>query len=755
MFHRKKNAQKIPENSLSLRLIILAAMLTPLLALARTRIDLLPHALAASILVGLGHWYSYRQRTKPSQLVRGLLFMGINLALCGMFAGLMWGGTVPQAQFAIFTQGITSFDLRYRNSLFNTLIHSLAILYVTATLSRTTELALYLLLFGGLALAAFFTAERAAGLASVRLTPAIVNPARRPLTLFSLAFGTMALVVVVILFLFTPRFANRPIVPPFSLNLPLRGNTTAEIINPGVPVVQVNGWSNDSSDYYYGFDTSLDLRYRGGLSNEIVMYVRSPSRSYWRSHSYDQYDGLTWQQGERTLVDLERAGIYFELPVPLGSPQSQTKSAELGEDGHRHLHDDPGMPRHLQEILNEDIPAKESWRKDQQIVQTFNLVREQPNLVFAAYRPAEIFITTEQVSLDQGDGIRLPEPLQAGMTYSVVSYRPDFNPAALRLDNSQAYPPDIIRRYLQLPNNISPRVKNLAISLTVTRHTNYDKVEALNTHLLTQYPYNFFPPPHPPGAEVVDNFLFVDREGVCEQYATALVVMARAVGIPARLAAGYGAGTYNPITGYYEVHYSDAHSWVEIYFPQTGWVPFDPTPGWNAQPYPTPIQTWLFSDNGQMLKQLTGLDLPLHQMASGALAGLTFFVPFLVGSALVVGLVLLLYYLGRYLYRRRQARRRERYSSLGNDDTTRRRILALYRQGLRLLPRRRYPPRAPTETIAEHARRVGPFSALTHLSRLAELAAYRPAPPEADAVEQARRSVQELRQQLNADHKKT
>ena len=103
-------------------------------------------------------------------------------------------------------------------------------------------------------------------------------------------------------FLFTPRFAGRPLVPPFTINVPLRGGVKSQIINPGVPLVQINGWSDGSSDYFYGFDTNLDLRYRGGLSDEMVMYVRSPSRSYWRSHSYDFYTGDSWGQSDPTLT---------------------------------------------------------------------------------------------------------------------------------------------------------------------------------------------------------------------------------------------------------------------------------------------------------------------------------------------------------------------------------------------------------------------------------------------------------------------
>lgn len=713
---------KAPESSRTLRYVIFAAMMVPLLALARVS-TLWPHIFVAALGIGLGHWYSYRYRDKASVIVRGMMFVGIHLALCWMFAGLVSGANIPQAQFAIFTQALTSFDLRYRSSLFNTLIHSFAILYVAASLSRTAELALYLILFAILVLAAFFVAEKEAGLKSARLHPDPVKARptgptsfvkRRPLLMFGVGFGLAVIPLIVLVFLFTPRFVNNPIVPPFTLNVPLRGGITAEIINPGVPLVQVNGWSNEVGDYYFGFDTSLDLRYRGGLSDAIVMYVRSPSRSYWRSHSYDFYDGVRWTAGDQDLTDIDRRnGVFYQLPAPLGS--AGTKS--------------PGEPE----------------AEGQRIVQSFTIVREQPNLIFAAYRPAELFIVAERLSLDSGDGLRVPEPLKAGMTYSVVSYRPEFEPELLRQAPTD-YPPDIARRYLQLPAHISGRVKNLAAQLAGPHDNNFDKVTALTNYLLAEYPYNFFPPPHPPGAEVVDTFLFEDREGFCEQYASALVVMARTLDIPARLVTGYGSGTYNPITNYYEVRYSDAHSWVEVYFPDYGWVPFDPTPGWTPQPYPTPVQNWLFSNDGRFF----GLELPAfpaESVVTTGLAGLTFFLPFLIGSAGLMGLVLLGFELMKRLNQMLARRAAQRYTSLAADPR-RKLIFELYRQAEKLLLKKRHPRREPGESLREYAHRVGRLPALARLTRAAEIAAYRPKPPNDKTVASAETALVSLKDEL-------
>src|SRR5262245_32297772 len=108
----KKKSQE-PEHSERLRWLVWLAMLVPLLAIARVS-PLWPQVLIAALGMGLGHWYSYRFRKTGSCLLRAFMFLAIHAALAWLFVGLFSGATLPQAQFAIFAQAITSFDLRYR-----------------------------------------------------------------------------------------------------------------------------------------------------------------------------------------------------------------------------------------------------------------------------------------------------------------------------------------------------------------------------------------------------------------------------------------------------------------------------------------------------------------------------------------------------------------------------------------------------------------------------------------------------------------
>jgi transglutaminase-like putative cysteine protease len=142
----------------------------------------------------------------------------------------------------------------------------------------------------------------------------------------------------------------------------------------------------------------------------------------------------------------------------------------------------------------------------------------------------------------------------------------------------QVYPARIARNYLALPEDVSDRVRALANDLTATEVTPYDRALAIERYL-RQFPYNLDLPAPPIGQEITDYFLFDLQQGYCDYYATAMVVLARAAGVPARLATGYVGGAYDGDNRRYTITADLAHSWPEIYFPGYGWLPFEPTAG--------------------------------------------------------------------------------------------------------------------------------------------------------------------------------
>jgi len=159
--------------------------------------------------------------------------------------------------------------------------------------------------------------------------------------------------------------------------------------------------------------------------------------------------------------------------------------------------------------------------------------------------------------------------------YTGISQLPALNRAQLEAADTD-YPAEITGVYLQLPE-IDRRIPELARSATQRAFTPYDKAAALETFFKTKYSYTLDLTGNP-GKDPLAHFLFETRAGHCEYFASSMTVMLRTLGIPAREVNGFLPGEFNELGGDYIVRASDAHSWVEAYFPGSGWIVFDPTP---------------------------------------------------------------------------------------------------------------------------------------------------------------------------------
>lgn len=185
----------------------------------------------------------------------------------------------------------------------------------------------------------------------------------------------------------------------------------------------------------------------------------------------------------------------------------------------------------------------------------------------------------------------LMNPLRTGAAahYDAVSQIPTVAPIQLR-DDSTEYAPEIRATYLQLPD-LDPRIRELARKITAYDPTPYDKAADLERYFHTNFRYTLdlsdMNQPDP-----LAYFLFTKRAGHCEYFASAMVVMLRTLGVPARYVTGFLPGEFNDLAQDYIVRASDAHSWVEVYFPTYGWITFDPTPPGEAK------HTGLFSRVG-------------------------------------------------------------------------------------------------------------------------------------------------------------
>ena len=182
----------------------------------------------------------------------------------------------------------------------------------------------------------------------------------------------------------------------------------------------------------------------------------------------------------------------------------------------------------------------------------------------------------------------VPPPGFAYDAYSVLDEPPEISPPVVP---APQLAPRERSEALQLPP-LDRRIPELARRFAAGAVTELDRARAVERHLRHDYAYSL----ELPSRQIADplaDFLFVRRKGYCEHFASAMTIMLRTLGIPARLVTGFQSGLYNPLTDLWVVRASDAHSWVEAWIPEYGWTTFDPTP-----PDPNPPGLALFSRLG-------------------------------------------------------------------------------------------------------------------------------------------------------------
>lgn len=307
-----------------------------------------------------------------------------------------------------------------------------------------------------------------------------------------------------------------------------------------------------------GFSRAMTLHGSFHLADTPVLQISSPRPEYWRAIVYDRYTGHGWLSSDpvdqRTLPAGSDA-LRSAEPARIEIDQQVTVLAPRG---------------------NYLVGASEPFRFDRTVV-------------------AQAYPDAPGNRVDLVSSISA-EPLQRGSHYVVASQVSTASTAALRT-STRAYPAEVRQRYLSLPP-IPTRVRQLAAQLTAGQQNPYDKAVALESYLRAM-PYTLDLPPPPSDRDAVDYFLFDARTGYCDYFASSMAVMARSIGLPARVVAGYATGERQD-DGTYLVRDSNSHSWTEIYLPPYGWIPFEPSGAWPrftrgsgaaSAPTPTPVPT--------------------------------------------------------------------------------------------------------------------------------------------------------------------
>lgn len=345
--------------------------------------------------------------------------------------------------------------------------------------------------------------------------------------------------------------------------------------------------SYGTSASYAAFGDRLTLHGAVELGSEVVMVVQAPTGRYWRGVVYDEYDGRGWSNTDDEIMDIPpqtempREGIDFiREEVTQRITLYQPTGGQLFFAGQPIWADLPVEARMNTYQLWRARGGEAMEVSRERVAGISSLTSKVP------VDPHNPYVIVSSVSAASEDMLRqataLPEWI---VDYLRVE---GFVPMSMREDPSIIYPSWVTSRYLQLPPTLPQRVKELALELTREYDNIYDKAVALEEYL-RQIPYNEDIEAPPADGDGVDYFLFDSQEGYCDYYASAMAVMARAVGIPARTAVGYAGGEYDEELDGYLVRRSNAHTWVEVYFPDYGWIEFEPTAGEPPIVRPRPV----------------------------------------------------------------------------------------------------------------------------------------------------------------------
>ncbi len=299
----------------------------------------------------------------------------------------------------------------------------------------------------------------------------------------------------------------------------------------------LRSYGTDTSDPY---QDSLVLSGPRTVGSAPIMDVYVPRELpyiYWQAVVYDSYENGRWNiaDGETTL--------HFPDDGFLNTPQTAARET---------------------------------------ITQT--IITYLPNSSFL-YAAPEVVGSNKQMFVEarqDADGHALITSLRAryvlrqGDRYKVASRISQVDAQSLR-EAATSYPDWVMDSYLQLPDTITPETLALAEELTADFDNPYDKAIAVRDWLRNNIVYNDQIPAPPEDVDPVHYTLFVSQEGYCNYYASAMTVMLRSQGVPSRVVSGYAQGEYDDETRSYRVRASNAHTWVEVYFPQYGWIQFEPT----------------------------------------------------------------------------------------------------------------------------------------------------------------------------------
>ncbi len=636
-----------PEHSIALRLHALFAAWVTGVALAIVGASVWV-GLGAPLLAAVGHYWSWKTRSRKMGLWRVGLMCGVIILMAVMAFQLpsaLQGNWLPPTIALILVQAVSSFDIRTRSNISTSFLVSAIVLVLASQLAFTSLFIVPLIAYLGLLLAYLATSAAIDAKTGVVATLAWAGRSR------AIVWGgwTASIAALgVLLFLLLPwgtvqvnaTVAASAMLPVTNAQEGPEGEgvsqqpdaaasdaqAAGEGAGGGADATNQNGQASDSSSGNQA--PPRETPGRPGSADEVLR-VRSPVASYWRTRTHVTQDGRNWQVQQAPVEQPSRGSV---------SRYTQTVYVAQGQSS--------------------------------------------PSL---GYAPIEWEALTERSGSDT---------LNKGSVYLVRSERRSYDPEFLRLVSEQAF----IRN--QRATRLPPRVAALSQEIAGGTQNVYERSQAITAYLNQNYKYNK-DAPKDSLSKSTEEFLFDGAgTGGSFDFAAAEALLALGAGLDARVATGYLPGEFDPLSGAYIVRQRDAHAWAEIRYPGAGWVPFDPSPQPEVQRQQAKpgLGAKVF---GKLFKVQFGDDV--RGDIGSLFRSLTF--GRLAAGALVFAGIVMSAGLWWYLRRRKRARTGHAPYSLLRDEE-RKAVLDAWKRAQRIMSARGIAPRTHTETLSAYFRRA-------------------------------------------------
>ena len=751
------------EDSFRLRTLTLAGLWVTAMALAWVGGDL-RYCLAGGVIGTVGHWYSYKMRYRPSRvrpLVIAVLIVALSVYLRNDMIKTFSGDWVPLGQYLVLVSGLSAFDVRTRGGLYTGLVLSGMVLFFASQQAFEYSFGVFVVGFVVVIMAFMVLAFLEDMVRTARVYWAKNSVA-------TLVYWTGSICAMFLLagpaFWVLPRGESNLAGPPQLAVLPYSASDLEQVYEPlkdipeqdtpsptdgvGVPAaagpktedtpqtstVTVDQLGGSEPAGAAGGKGVVAERFGGepgssqteagqaqpatsggqnenqggtrteaeGMEDPVVMYVRSSVASYWRGLVLEEYDGARW-----FVSDLDNKMI--ESRRNKGTWYNRENNFSSGNINY-------GQTFYLRG--NDDLP------------------------MVTGYRALRVVVNDEQSE---------NALLGSGTSYGVISSLPKHTADQLRSDTAGSSPILAL-----LPGGeLEEKLIGLSEKIVAGSSSDFEKMGRIISYLNAE---TSFIPPGPSGLRSVvtlDEFLFQGVPGSVLDYASATVLLARAAGLPARVAAGYRPGVKDPLTGTYQVRESDRHAWAEVLFRKAGWVPFDGAPRddlyYGQRPTAGLARLFLSGSGDDIYATLKEGPLEVFQALRNAAKS-----PFLwaLGPAIVVALLIWRWF--QYGPRRRSNGPGPRllpYAVIPGD--RRREIRKIYAEVERLIRRDSGTPRAGWQTAGHYAslasgRSPEIDSQLSWFTQAIWQAAYRTGELHAEVVTEGRRRLALLKKAFKA-----